>query len=65
MSTETAPEKAPSKKKILNKAKYAVISFERAVKRIEAQIDKLEAQRLSARNSLAAASNELDVLLAA
>lgn len=65
MKTETKPAKTPSKKSILNKAKYAVVSAERAeLKLLQRRNDALNAHK-KAEDVVTAAREALDTLLAA
>lgn len=64
MSAVTTPEKPLSKKKILNKAKYAVISAERIQKRTQEQLNEWAKKSNAADLAVAVAQRELDALLA-
>ena len=65
MSTETKPAKPLSKKKILNKAKYAVISAERAERRARERRDEATVAHSAAEAARQKAQIALDALLAA
>ena len=65
METETKAPKAPSKKTILNKAKYAVVSAERAYDKLTSDLDVLNQKLDDARKWKAQKQSELDLLLAA